>query len=233
MNCNALCKCDPGFGGISCAYDGTALASRGALRKQMCEALLNATRLSDPSSQLIESMTTSLYQSYTPFEVVDDATRAICSELLVVLSKSAGKGHMAKELNPDVPALIAKTVSLFAVGSTDGAGSETTSTHQQDAINSVGDLQNGLLKSMVGGQSPTAIISDSVRMATSKTLPSETGGAPLAPPQTEAESTYAAPGPQIILPKGGLICPSASPNSYTQLSIMQVKLDMTSSVIAL
>ena len=203
MNCQALCSCNSGYGGISCAYDTAALAARGAMRAQMCGALLNSTKLSNPSPQLIESMTTSLYQSYTPYEVVDDRTRSLCSELLRVISRAAGSGQLGKSKKKELPTLIAKTMSLFAVGSANGVGAATTSPHQEDAIDSVGDLQKGMLKSMVGGQKPGGVVSDNVRMSASKSLPSDLKGALLGPPQSEAEATYGAPGPRIVLPKNG------------------------------
>ena len=217
VNCFVGCVCADGYGGSECGYDPDSLAVRASMRRLMCESLLNTTKQSVPSAELVESMISSLRQSYNPTEVLDDSTRGICSQLLLVISKLGAAGYLSKSQNRGLPQLIAETTSLFI--SSGDVSSQTS--HTADAIDSTTNLQKGMLKSMVGGQIPLTVISSSVRTSAVKQLAREMQNASLAPPQTDAESQYGSPGPRLIMPPSGLQCPGQPPGSYSRISIMQ------------
>jgi len=69
VNCAATCQCVPPFSGVDCSLTPEVAAARALARTTMCEALLNATRLSDPSAELLVTLTSSLKQSYDPHQV--------------------------------------------------------------------------------------------------------------------------------------------------------------------
>ena len=133
----------------------------------MCSSLLQALNVTDPSSQLLETMASSLLQSYDPNQVIDPTAVATCSKLLAQISRLSLK-YLGKSDAASLPGTIAKAISLFLGGN---SSSTTSSESQLDAINAVKDLTEGVLKSLVGGQTPTQVVAGGVRTNVQKSLP--------------------------------------------------------------
>ena len=221
VSCSANCACTSGYGGTDCSLDSNALKTRGAMRGNMCNALMKTLGQSTISAHLLETMTSSLLQVYNPFEVIDNPTRANCSELLSHMSRLASLGHLAKSINPDLPVTIANTISLFVVNNVDGSASANFETHQQNAVASVASLQTAILKSVVSGQKPSNVLTGGVRMTVTKHLPQDMANTSLSPPQTDAEKQYGAAGPSFRLPASTFTCPGSRIRAAAQMSMMQ------------
>ena len=221
VGCSANCACADGYGGTDCSLDANALKTRGAMRGNMCNALMKTLERSTVSADLLESMISSLLQVYTPYEVVDNPTRYNCSELLTHMAQLASLGHLAKSVKVSLSVTIAQTISLFAINNVDGSISSTSEPHQQNAIASVGSLEAAVLKSVVTGQKPSNILSNGVRLTVTKQLPQDMVNTSLSPPQTEAEKQYGAPGPSFRLPISPFTCPGARKSAATQMGMMQ------------
>ena len=221
VSCSANCACASGYGGSDCSLDREALKTRGAMRGNMCSALMKTLERSTVSADLLETMISSLLQVYTPYEVVDNPTRANCSELLTHMAQLASLGHLAKSSSSNLPVTIAQTISLFMVNNVDGSVSETSEVHQQNAIASVGSLQSAVLKSVVTGQRPKFVLTGGVRMMITKQLPHDMLNTSLTPPQTDAEKQYGAPGPSFRLPASPFACPGSRKRAAAQMGMMQ------------
>ena len=63
VSCSAKCACSSGFGGTDCSLDSAALKTRGAMRGNMCNALMKTLEQSTVlSADLLETMVSSLLQ---------------------------------------------------------------------------------------------------------------------------------------------------------------------------
>jgi hypothetical protein len=130
----------------------------------MCEALLNATALLDPSPQLIVSLAASLGQSYSPAEVSDERVHEMCSEALTSLSDLMAMGYL-KSAGVNAALIVANTISKFVnshVAAEEGSdqqlrttssptGSPTSVANLKEAVvlDAVATLETGLLSMMV------------------------------------------------------------------------------------
>jgi len=112
VNCKSVCICSGGYGGKSCSFDQAILQGRASLRLLLCDALLNATQLSDPSPALLVSLAASLKQSYDPTEIVPGPAQTICSEALTKLSGFLASGYL-KTAGTAAAQSISQTISLF------------------------------------------------------------------------------------------------------------------------
>lgn len=94
--------------------------------------------------------------------------------------------------------------------------------YKQTALaEAVSNMQAALTANMVGGQDPSATVSDGMRLAAHRSQGDGIQGAGLSPPQTKAEAQYAAKGPSIILPSTGLAACGLWDGGYAEMSIMQ------------
>jgi hypothetical protein len=183
------------------------------------------------------SLAASLKQAYDASEVPVGPGAQFCTEALTRFSNYLGQGYIRKA-GTAAAQMVGETISLFVRTATTKTlnceGSTCVETYtptsaptspadfQMSAtMMAVENLQQGILKSMVGGEAPATIVSNGVRVAAHRTLASNLGAGALSPPKTTAESQYAAPGPAIILPRGGLSQCGLGENSYSELSIMQ------------
>jgi len=235
--CSSVCVCSRGYGGSACSYNTIELAQRNEARISICTALLNVTDMSDPSPALLISLAASLKQSYDPAESPTGPGAQYCTEALTRLSNFLGAGYLAKA-GTAAAQMVGQTISLFVRTSTTkdinclngicvetytptSAPTSPVDIHEGASFSAVHNLQQGIIKSMVGGETPATIVSNGVRISAHRSLASDLGGSGLSPPQTEAEAQYATPGPAIILPKGGLSHCGLGGSSYSQLSVMQ------------
>ena len=62
VSCSANCACTIGYGGTDCSMDSEALKTRGAMRGNMCNALLRTLKSSKISAELLGTMVSSLKQ---------------------------------------------------------------------------------------------------------------------------------------------------------------------------
>ena len=130
------------------------------MRATMCSSLLQTLNYSNPSAQVLETMATALLQSYNPSQVLSSATRSLCSSLLSKISRLS-LSYLGKSDAATLPGTIARAISLFV--SSGGSSSA--------AVDAVKDFTEGVLKSLVGGQTPTEITAGGVRTNVQKSLP--------------------------------------------------------------
>jgi len=232
VNCQPFCVCDYGWGGRGCRFDYRTLEMRASSRLILCGAMLNATMMSDPSAELLVGLAASLKQSYDPIEAEEGSPegQALCSTALSRLSDFLAMGYL-KSAGSSAAQTISSTISLFVSrpkSSDESTTSSPTSSptepmqyHTAAVAASVANLQLGMVGNMVGGQIPQAVVTDNVRLAAHRTIGSSLSGSGLNPPKTAAEAQYAAPSPQIILPRAGLTGCGMASNAYSQLSVMQ------------
>ena len=232
LNCQAMCICHSGSFGRSCALDKTQFTNRGRSRLMMCEALLNATSMSDPSVQLLSTLAASLRQTYDPYEVTDTNSKIVCTDALQTLSHLIAKGNLVGA-PPSLPQIVAETISLFATSvlevivaakrnkPTQAPTSAPTSAIVQHVavVGAVSSLQTGMTDNMIAGQDPVAVVTDNVMMSALRTSMEDLKGMPLEPPKSAAAEQYKKPSSGLGLPSTGLDhCGNAG--DYASLSVM-------------
>ena len=207
--CSASCVCVAGFGGEDCSLTSDELADLDAARLLLCRTVAQVSALSDPSPQLLDSLVSSLALSYNPYEVVSDAAAAACLDALNVVTQLAADGFLVGA-SDETAGLLVGLVSDFVLSPVANNGTEIDI--------AVSDVTQGLLFTMVNGQTDIAFVSENINMVTSKQLASDL--AALAPPITpEEESAGAVASVSVEFVGGaGLSCDSGS--GYVQLSLL-------------
>ena len=95
--CVAQCSCFDTFGGASCALSGAELTARDSTRAQLCESILSVGSSADVSTQLLDSLVSSLYVSYDPSEVVSAHAQEVCQSALSFVADLAAQGFLTSE----------------------------------------------------------------------------------------------------------------------------------------
>jgi hypothetical protein len=219
VGCSAMCVCNNGFNGQDCSLTDDDLAVRDSSRAQMCDAFLTAAKLQDNSSNLLDTMVTSLLAAYSPYEVMAGGdSQARCSALLSYLSSVGRQGYIANALSTTVQ-FLTNTVSSFVTGAAVQQRRRLTAENDTSVADAVDDMITGLTTGLLGGESPTTITSDNVRLSVMSPLTSSLYNSTLSPPATEAESQYGALLPSVSLAEAGLDACGFS-DGYAPMSIL-------------
>jgi len=237
VHCFPVCSCVAGYSGNDCSLNALSAANRDASRSTMCSALLNATALQNPSAHLLESLASSLSQSYDPHQVTSPEGQIVCSRALQALSDMMAAGLLRKA-SPSAVTTIAQTISLFATAnqaaisynqsySVSASGGRRSlrvmaSSHTSTSVvSSTTSLQKSIVANMAGGEAKQSVVTSQVRISAVKELPSTMNSRPLSPPRTEAEHAYGVPAQQVILPRSGLAGCGGDHTAYSQIAMVQ------------
>ena len=82
-------------------------------RSSLCMAIVNASKIQDPSSPLLTTLAASLLASFNPSEVFSDSAKHSCSLALLNISQLSRDGHL-QGLTATSQTL-ADVISLFTI----------------------------------------------------------------------------------------------------------------------
>ena len=176
--CTPTCSCDSDYGGRSCEYSTDQLAAQQQARVLMCEYLGNATNLDDHSTSLVDSLSASLYSTYTPYEVTSDSGVSTCASSLSTLLTIAASGYLDISISSTYESFTS-SISEFVKAGNSSFLSNATSL-----------LTDSILQQMGGGQNTIDITSDNLKLSLSRPLATELYNSTLSVPKTTAELTY-------------------------------------------
>lgn len=188
--CIPKCICTGGYGGIDCSLDAATLAARQNSRVIMCNTLQSVLNTSDPSSDLIESITGSMLSTFNPSEVTSVSGTLSCQNALKSVVEGAKNGYLKASSTLAVQNLVSTISNFIKVGNS-SALSNTTS-----------GVVEGMLTSMVSGQSPIEVTSDALRLYITKSLAANFQNATFTSPKTAEEITYGVATTEIRLLNG-------------------------------
>ena len=229
-SCYPQCSCNEGWGGADCSLDAEKLEKKRKSRVKMCWGLINATSASDPSLELIGTLTNSLLSSFDPNEMTDAHSIEICSLALTQLSVFVDEGLLAGS-DISVAVNIANLISKFGdvkkpqldesvTSAPTSAPTYSSEKHGNAMMSSLTSLQGGVSENMIGGQKPADLVSDNMKMQIRRDRMEDLNGGSLAPPAGAADLQYGNPQPGLALPPSGLQA-CGSNDGFAQASIMK------------
>jgi hypothetical protein len=182
--CSAVCDCNQGFHGSSCSYDDQTFMIRQDTRKRMCQALNSSLSISDPSSSLIDTVTSALVPTFDPYEVIEIDGRDKCFSVLKQIVNLAVEGYLTDSQLP-------RTDSLTAVQNLWNLISSFTKVgHSADLDPVVSDLTVSILNLLSEGQNGVNLLSSSIKLAVQKISFAEIVNHTLQIPLTAEEQNY-------------------------------------------
>lgn len=211
--CYSKCVCTSGYSGSDCSLDQDSATQRDSLRSQLCSAIVSLYSVQGESASTLQSLSGSLLASFQPDEVTSIASLQNCFDALLILTDLASQGYL-KNLPSSTLDVLTSSVSSFI---SNAASLQYDSSTEQ--INEAHDqLTEGVLQTMVDGESSTNLIGANFQTAVSRPRLSDLYSAVIAPPLTDAEIAYSSASPKIILSSDGLSACDTS-NIYAQFSV--------------
>jgi len=187
--CVAQCSCFDAYGGASCALSGAELTARDSTRAQLCESILSVGSSADVSTQLLDSLVSSLYVSYEPSEVVSAHAQEVCQTALSFVADLAAQGFLTSDsttslMFQSLSKYVAPAVTASRRRLQDGLV-ESNGSYVNQAVS---QMSQGILSNMANGEDPVTYTTDNLQVVISKSLVS--GNLTLAPPQTDGANAY-------------------------------------------
>ena len=198
-------------------FDITSVPS--SSRSALCQALVTATSIQDRSPSLLTTLTTSLLQSFSPWEVISDSAKTICS---TALSKAVSLSRRGNLKGSKVTAqLLVDLISAFSSNSSSISGRRLGQFENSYPVTTaVSGLIQGVQLGMASGEESISLVSSNLQVAVSSALITGTGSSTFVTPTTASQSLYGAIQPRITIGPGGLsTCAFAS--GYAQVSVLQ------------
>ena len=188
-------------------------------RSALCQALVTATSIQDRTPSLLTTLTSSLLQSFSPWEVISDSAKTICS---TALSKAVSLSRRGYLKGSKVTAqLLVDLISAFSSNSSSKSGRRLGQLiGSYPVTTAVSGLIQGVQLGMTSGEEPISLVSSNVQVAVSSALISSTGSSTFATPTTASQSLYGAIQPRITIGPGGLSTCSFT-SGYAQVSVLQ------------
>ena len=216
--CTSSCLCQNGYGGVDCSFDDVYMKDRSSLRRSMCEALTHVISKSQESSELFDSIASSLLSAYDKDEISDIDQLIQCSLVVQFLGKLASRGFLKGTL-PATQQIYAEISSQF-VGTRVQFGSIQSHIFEKHVDMAVKGMTRGIMKGMVEGQNPVSVVTSNIRATIISQLVSSLSNATFSPPPTASEFAYGSLQPRIVFPGDGVSTCSLGAN-YAQILTLQ------------
>jgi hypothetical protein len=215
--CTAKCNCTDGYSEADCSASPSYAAELQSLRSNLCVSLNATIRKVDISSTLLDTAISSLLQSYTVSSSYDDAVQAACEDVLNYIIELADGGYLTGVKTSTLQSLT-QFLSSFVVTPPPAAGSNNA------MLLGVNSLINGVLDSVVLGESSQDFVADNVRVSVRVPLLSDlAANGTLSAPRSAAEEFYNTVVPALTLSSSGLdACSGDFSSSFAKLSITQL-----------
>jgi hypothetical protein len=191
--CYPVCDCGSGWYGNDCSLDYDTFALRESSRILMCSSLVDVLSLSNPSPDLIDSLSSSLLSVYNPYEVISEVGKDTCLALLADIISLAEQGYLDASQLPDssgtttVDSLWNVISSFIIVGN--------SSTALQSSISS---LTKSILTLLADGQEGITLLSNGLKLSLNKQSFFNIIGKNFSVPTTEEEDAYGTSQPVIL-----------------------------------
>jgi len=217
--CEAKCLCKPGFAASDCSLNTEAASKRDTIRAQLCSAINSVYLTQGDSAATLKTLAGSLDSSFSTDEVNTQAAVQNCILALSTVTDLVSKGFL-KSLSSTTLATLTSTLSSFiAKASTITSADTTSSVSSIDtsfASDSLSQLSNGVLQTIVNGEDAVKLISSNFQASIQRSRISEISS--LSPPQTTAEIVYGSLGPKILITDAGANALNFE-SGYAKLSI--------------
>eukprot|EP01034_Spumella_vulgaris_P039854 gene39854-biopygen33844 len=184
----------------------------------MCTAIVSYAATSNPTSAVVETLVNTLLVTYNPDEVVTAEGIAVCQEALTLVAEFAAAGLLGSSTG-STAALLVATASNFVQTSSSSRRRRLSSTNSSAISSAVGDITDGVLQSMVSGQSAISIVSSNIRVQALRNSVSSLASSTFSPPATASEAAYGALRPSLSFADvGPELCDAGG--GYVQMSVM-------------
>lgn len=144
--CTPTCVCRDSFGGIDCSLSPSEVALADSTRTQLCQALLQAIKVQDVTSLLLDAIAGSLQQTYSPYEITSLEGNTACVEVLTFLAGIAQQGYLSTA-SSSTALSVARVISSFI--SSSPADNINRNASRQTAVSALDGLTSGILQAMV------------------------------------------------------------------------------------
>lgn len=233
--CSATCVCVDDFGGADCSLTRNELIIRDEQRTQMCSAILLSKSISNPSSDLLEKLISSLLVVYNPNEVLSTNGSSMCENALLAIIELAEEGYLVGT-SQSTKTFLAEAVSSFVKVST--TVSSRRGLQSNESLNAtvsanttgeflesiIGSLTNSLHLTMANGQSARNVIADNIQLTVRKDLVLNVQNITYLPPVSSGVSAYGSEQPTIEFVDGALASCDRG-NGYAHIAVMQWRIN--------
>ena len=210
--CTAKCICDTGYAGDDCFLTEDEFASLDNIRASMCDSLVLVTTQQSSSSQFLQSMASSLSQTYSSAGSTSLTTVESCSNMLTYLTSPESLATY-KDVSRETFQLLTQIIASFVI-------TPATNVTSGIAESALGLMIAGILTAVVHGEAPIVTTSGSVQLSVQQPLVTSLSNQSLSAPQTAAQSTYGAAQPTLSLGSQGF-SQCGFGERYVQLSLAQ------------
>ena len=97
-SCYTQCICSSEYGGADCSLNQAELIARDQIRTQLCHAITYIGGSQNPSDDLVDTLSGTMNQAYSPSEVVTHTGLSACLETLSNISTLARHGYIKSSL---------------------------------------------------------------------------------------------------------------------------------------
>jgi hypothetical protein len=208
--CYASCLCLHNYGGKDCSLDPDTAIERDTNRALLCESIIAVTNISNPSPALIDTLVSSLYESYEPEEASSETTKEICEKALSVLTDYIIEGYLKGTASSTTGYLVSLTSKYVSSSNSSSSIGDTLT-----------NITSGIFSTLSNGQSAVSVTSDNIRITVRKDLLADLENALLGPPATAAEEAYNTPGSSFVIVGDAAAKACTSHNGYSHSSVMQ------------
>ena len=188
-------------------------------RSALCQALATAASIQDRTPSLLTTLTSSLLQSFSPWEVISDSAKTICATALSKVASLSRRGYLKG--SKVTAQLLVDLISAFSSNSSSISGRRLGQLiGSYPVTTAVSGLIQGVQLGMVSGEEAISLVSSNVQVAVSSALITSTGSSTFVTPATNSQLIYGAIQPRIIIGPGGLSTCSFT-SGYAQVSVLQ------------
>ena len=93
--CSAMCVCNDAYAGFDCSSTSTAVKTMEDSRSKMCSALGHIAEVSDPSSDTLASLSSSLSSTFNPYQFQSDGAILNCLGAYESIFSLSGQGFLS------------------------------------------------------------------------------------------------------------------------------------------
>jgi hypothetical protein len=219
--CTASCSCTGGYGGNDCTLSPAEKVTRDLTRASMCEYVILLANTLQHSSDLLDSLVSSLLVAYDPAEVISPESVTVCQNALTVVTGVAAEGYLGNAMS-STKTFIVDLMSEFITPahSVNGTAQNNSASASQQINDAATNIAQAFMTSMVDGQDPQTVISENARFTFRRDLASDMLNTTLQPPPSEDDAEYGAASSGIQLLDNALAACTGK-SGYVGLSLMQ------------
>lgn len=205
-DCQPTCSCMESFGGQDCSLSREETEANTIIFDRLCEILVYLANMSDPSPQLLDSLTSILLVTSQGVDFLSQNMSRSCQTALLRVTEMAADGYLV-DANYDSPVNLIQAVSNFVVPGDSFPSIDT----------SLSQFSRGVLGAISNGEAARLFESDNVQLEVRRSLVSEFANTRFAFPRSAQESAYnVTPARLQLVHSAGTYC--ANSDGYVQMT---------------